>query len=37
MWLKATHKMFVLYIRKGSLIKYIRSIQNIQMECMEPF
>ena len=35
-WLKARHKMFVLYLGMVSLIKYIRYI-NIQMECEEPF
>ena len=33
---KARHKIFVLYLRKVSLIKYIR-YKNIQTECGEPF
>ena len=35
-WLKAIHKMFILNLRKVSLIKYIRH-KIIQMECGKPF
>ena len=35
-WLKTRPKMFVLNLRKVSLIKYIHH-KNIKMECGEPF
>ena len=35
-WLKERNKMFVLYLRNFSLIKYIQH-KNVQMKCGEPF
>ena len=35
-WLKVRNKIFVLHLRKVSLIKYFR-YKNIQKECQEPF